>query len=79
MSTNEKQFLYEGAAERKVSIWTDGGGLIEGRITYVDTYSIGFVPDRDYSALGLQTDTESMLYKSFIRAVTPGESTRRRP
>lgn len=73
MSISENM-MWELAKAHGATILAENGRLLVGRITWVGDYTIGFIPDDtqiEIGSLGMVPGKESVVYKSFIRAVTP--------
>ena len=63
-------------AEHGAKILTSGGDVISGRITWVSDHTVGFLPAVTtpvvlLEKLGMKLDTEALLFKGFIRTMTP--------
>lgn len=69
MSCHESNF-FQNVSSSAVSLLLEGNVTVIGRFTFISSYSVGFVPAEDYTQLGFQKNQESLIMKSFIRAVT---------
>ncbi len=75
--TSETEFWWAG--QRGCTLRLESGDVVRGKITYVSEYTIGFIPAGDHKGselerLGMETRKESMLFKGFIRVMTPKEA-----
>lgn len=62
----------------RANILTVDGDVIQGRVEWVEDYTIGFVPEkllnntsRDIHFYGMERGKTTMVFKSMIRCITP--------
>ena len=64
--TNNESVLWEQAS-RGARLLLEDGSLVEGRVVWVEDYTIGFVPDFDDGMevrMGMARGRESLIFKA---------------
>ena len=69
-------------ARHGCSIRTESGHIVRGKAVWVSEYTVGFLPTGENSRLdelGMEDGVECVLFKSFVRVMTPEKQSKNTP